>query len=159
MNIYLLFGKTYTDRSQVGNVSNILNRLLEIKKMIKEILIVGLGSFAGGALRYGLSVVLSKTGRLWAFPIGIMVVNVLGCFLIGLLYSYFKHKASTDPVLPLLLMTGVLGGFTTFSTFSFETVQLLQQNEWLKATLYVAGSVGLGILACFLGMKLFTNIV
>lgn len=123
--------------------------------MTKEILIVGLGSFAGGSLRYTLSVGLSKMGRLWAFPIGIMLVNVLGCFLIGVLYGYFKSKASTDPVLPLLLMTGVLGGFTTFSTFSFETVQLLQQNEWLKAAFYVVGSVGVGVAACFLGMRQF----
>ena len=125
--------------------------------MTKEILIVGVGSFTGGALRYILSVGLSKLGRLWAFPIGIMVINILGCFLIGVLYGYFKSKATTDPVLPLLLMTGVLGGFTTFSTFSFETVQLLQQNEWLKAAFYVVGSVGLGVVACYLGMRQFGN--
>ena len=125
--------------------------------MTKEILIVGVGSFAGGVLRYILSVGLSKLGRLWAFPIGIMVINILGCFLIGVLYGYFKSKATTDPVLPLLLMTGVLGGFTTFSTFSFETVQLLQQNEWLKAALYVVGSVGLGVVGCYLGMRQFGN--
>ena len=125
--------------------------------MTKEILIVGVGSFVGGALRYILSVGLSKLGRLWAFPIGIMVINILGCFLIGVLYGYFKSKATTAPVLPLLLMTGVLGGFTTFSTFSFETVQLLQQNEWLKAALYVVGSVGLGVAACYLGMRQFGN--
>ena len=125
--------------------------------MTKEILIVGVGSFAGGVLRYILSVGLSKLGRLWAFPIGIMVINILGCFLIGVLYGYFKSKATTDPVLPLLLMTGVFGGFTTFSTFSFETVQLLQQNEWLKAALYVVGSIGLGVVACYLGMRQFGN--
>ena len=125
--------------------------------MTKEILIVGVGSFAGGALRYILSVGLSKLGRLLAFPIGIMLINILGCFLIGILYGYFKSKATTDPVLPLLLMTGVLGGFTTFSTFSFETIQLLQQNEWLKAVLYVVGSVGVGVAACYLGMRQFGN--
>ena len=125
--------------------------------MTREIIIVGVGSFVGGALRYILSVGLSKLGRLWAFPIGIMVINILGCFLIGVLYGYFKSKATTDPVLPLLLMTGVLGGFTTFSTFSFETVQLLQQNEWLKAAFYVVGSVGLGVVACYLGMRQFGN--
>lgn len=125
--------------------------------MTKEILIVGVGSFAGGVLRYILSVGLSKLGRLWAFPIGIMVINILGCFLIGVLYGYFKSKATTDPVLPLLLMTGVLGGFTTFSTFSFETVQLFQQNEWLKAAFYVVGSVGLGVAACYLGIRQFGN--
>ena len=54
-------------------------------------------------------------------------------------------------------MTGVLGGFTTFSTFSFETVQLLQQNELLKAVFYVVGSVGLGVAACYLGMRQFGN--
>ncbi len=122
--------------------------------MTKEILIVGLGSFAGGALRYILSVGFSKIGRLWAFPIGIMLVNVLGCFLIGVLYGYFKDKTASA-TLPLLLMTGVLGGFTTFSTFSLETVQLLQQNEWLKAALYVVGSVGVGVAACYLGMRQF----
>ena len=125
--------------------------------MTKEILIVGVGSFAGGALRYILSVGLSKLGRLWAFPIGIMLINILGCFLIGVLYGYFKSKASTDLVLPLLLMTGALGGFTTFSTFSFETIQLLQQNEWLKAAFYVVGSVGLGVVGCYLGMRQFGN--
>ena len=125
--------------------------------MTKEILIVGVGSFAGGVLRYILSVGLSKLGRLWAVPIGIMLINILGCFLIGVLYGYFKSKATTDPVLPLLLMTGVLGGFTTFSTFSFETIQLLQQNEWLKAALYVVGSVGVGVVACYLGMRQFGN--
>ena len=125
--------------------------------MTREILIVGVGSFAGGVLRYILSVGLSKLGRLWAFPIGIMIINVLGCFLIGVLYGYFKSKATTDPVLPLLLMTGVLGGFTTFSTFSFETVQLLQQNEWLKAAFYVVGSVGMGVVVCYLGMRQFGN--
>ena len=122
--------------------------------MTREILIVGIGSFAGGALRYILSVGLSKVGRLWVFPIGIMLVNVLGCFLIGVLYSYFKDKTASA-TLPLLLMTGVLGGFTTFSTFSLETVQLLQQNEWLKAVLYVVGSVGLGVAACYFGMRQF----
>ena len=124
--------------------------------MTKEILFVGLGSFVGGALRYILSGVFSKVGREWAFPIGIMMVNVLGCFLIGLLYSHFKNRVGEN-LLSLLLMTGVLGGFTTFSTFSFETVQLLQQNEWLKAALYVVGSVGLGVVACYLGMRQFGN--
>ena len=76
-------------------------------------------------------------------------------FLIGLLYSYFKHKVTTASVLPLLLMTGVLGGFTTFSTFSLETIQLLQQNEYLKTILYVVGSVGLGLTACFWGIRQF----
>ncbi|WP_448823021.1 fluoride efflux transporter CrcB [Capnocytophaga sp.] len=118
--------------------------------MIKDILIVGLGSFVGGTLRYMLSIAFNKIARSCRFPIGILVVNVLGCFLIGVLYSYFKNRVG-ESLLPLLLMTGVLGGFTTFSTFSLEVLQLYQQNELLKAILYVIVSVGIGILACFLG--------
>ena len=71
--------------------------------MTREILIVGIGSFAGGALRYILSVGLSKLGRLWAFPIGIMLINILGCFLIGVLYGYFKSKATTDPCIAIAI--------------------------------------------------------
>ena len=118
--------------------------------MIKDILIVGLGSFVGGTLRYMLSIAFNKIARSCRFPIGILVVNVLGCFLIGVLYSYFKNRVG-ESLLPLLLITGVLGGFTTFSTFSLEVLQLYQQNELLKAILYVIVSVGIGILACFLG--------
>ena len=113
-------------------------------------LIVGLRSFVGGTLRYMLSIAFNKIARTCTFPIGILVVNVLGCFLIGVLYSYFKNRVG-ESFLPLLLMTGVLGGFTTFSTFSLEVLQLYQQNELLKAILYVIVSVGIGILACFLG--------
>ena len=115
--------------------------------MIKSVLIVGLGSFMGGVFRYVLSVGLSRWSKILSFPISIFMVNILGCFLIGILYGYFKNK-EVDSYLILLLMTGVLGGFTTFS---LEVLHLFQQNELLKATFYVVGSVGLGILACFLG--------
>lgn len=123
--------------------------------MLKNILIVGLGSFAGGALRYTLSLLLSKVGKILAFPIAIFIINILGSFMIGLLYSYFKHKTAF-PTLPLLLITGLLGGFTTFSTFSLETLQLFQQNQELKASFYIVGSIGLSILACFLGSKIYS---
>ena len=101
--------------------------------MIKDILIVGLGSFVGGTLRYMLSIAFNKIARTCTFPIGILVVNVLGCFLIGVLYSYFKNRVG-EILLPLL-----------------EVLQLYQQNELIKAILYVIVSVGIGILACFLG--------
>ena len=118
--------------------------------MIKSVLIVGLGSFMGGVFRYVLSVGLCRWCKILSFPISIFMVNILGCFLIGILYGYFKNR-EVDSYLVLLLMTGVLGGFTTFSTFSLEVLHLFQQNELLKATFYIVGSVGLGILACFLG--------
>ncbi|GJH40602.1 putative fluoride ion transporter CrcB [Capnocytophaga sp. HP1101] len=117
--------------------------------MLKSFFIVALGSGIGGTLRYAISLVFKRWGEA-SFPVGTFIINVLGCFFIGLLYAYFKNR-EPDPHLILLLMTGILGGFTTFSTFSLETLQLLHHNELLKAIFYVVGSVGLGILACFLG--------
>ena len=101
--------------------------------MIKDILIVGLGSFIGGTLRYMLSIAFNKIVRTCTFPIGILVVNVLGCFFIGVLYSYFKNRVG-ESLLPLLLMTGVLGGFTTFSTFSSGSIPTSIAILFTKAT-------------------------
>ena len=116
--------------------------------MIKSILIVGLGSCAGGILRYLVSLALPPRGS--GFPTATFIVNIAGCLLIGLLYGLFSKYSETPSALCLLLTTGLCGGFTTFSTFSNEAVTMLQGGN----ILYVIGSVICGILATLGGYAL-----
>lgn len=121
--------------------------------MIKSILIVGCGSFVGGALRYLLST-LMKNESASSFPIGTLLVNILGCFLIGVIYGLFVRYSTTSHMLCLLLTTGFCGGFTTFSTFANESLQMLQAGNVGGFIGYVAASVILGILLVLFGYNL-----
>ena len=96
--------------------------------MIRSILIVGTGSFIGGALRFIISTAM-KNGCTSSFPWGTLAVNLLGCFLIGIIYTCFAKYSTTSHTLCLLLTTGFCGGFTTFSTFANEGMQMLQNNN------------------------------
>ena len=120
--------------------------------MIKSILIVGLGSCAGGILRYLVSLALPPRGS--GFPTATFIVNIAGCLLIGLLYGLFSKYSETPSTLCLLLTTGLCGGFTTFSTFSNEAVTMLQGGNIQMFLLYVIGSVICGILATLGGYAL-----
>jgi CrcB protein len=114
--------------------------------MLKEILMVGLGGFAGSTLRY-------LVGR-WlngGFPWGTLVVNVVGCFLIGLLYALAERGNLASPYMRLLLMTGFCGGFTTFSAFMNENLVMLRTGDLLPFALYTAGSILAGLIAVWLG--------
>ena len=118
--------------------------------MIKSLLIVGTGSFIGGAMRYWLSTLMkSVCGQ--GFPWGTLMVNLLGCFLFGMLFAVFGKSSATDNTLYLLLTTGVCGGFTTFSTFANESVQMLQQGNTWGFVGYVATSVVAGLALIALG--------
>ena len=118
--------------------------------MLKAILIVGSGSFLGGALRYVISTAMKGVGN-GAFPWGTLAVNLAGCFLIGLLYGLFTRFSTTDSNWCLLLTTGLCGGFTTFSAFANESLKMLQTgNTWGFAG-YVAVSVIIGIALVALG--------
>ena len=121
--------------------------------MIKSILIVGCGSFVGGALRYLISI-LMKNESASSFPIGTLFVNILGCFLIGVIYGLFVRYSTTSHMLCLLLTTGFCGGFTTFSTFANESLQMLQAGNVGGFIGYVAASVILGILLVLFGYNL-----
>jgi CrcB protein len=121
--------------------------------MIKSILIVGCGSFVGGALRYLIST-LMKNEYASSFPIGTLFVNILGCFLIGVIYGLFVRYSTTSHMLCLLLTTGFCGGFTTFSTFANESLQMLQAGNVGGFIGYVAASVILGILLVLFGYSL-----
>ena len=118
--------------------------------MIKDILLVGIGSFVGGVLRCLVSMVMNTAGG--GFPWGTFTVNILGCLLIGLLWGWGSRSLS--PQLMLLLSVGLCGGFTTFSTFSRESLALLQGGSYLLFALYVGGSIILGIGATALGWVL-----
>ena len=108
-------------------------------------IIVFLGAGLGGAARYGLNGIVTRmmgTG----FPFGILLVNLLGCFVMGIVAGWFALRGETSTSLRLFLMTGVLGGFTTFSAFALDTATLWERNAPGSAAIYVLASV-LGSLA------------
>jgi CrcB protein len=115
----------------------------------KILLLIGTGSFIGGILRYLISFpLLHKYPN--GFPWGTLLVNILGCLLIGILYGY-AERWNFPKEWRLFLATGILGGFTTFSTFSNETVTLFNNGYYFYAISYVISSVIGGIAATFLG--------
>lgn len=117
--------------------------------MIYTTLQVALGGAIGAAARFLVGVGLL---RLWGggFPIGVIAVNVIGSFLMGVFVVFAAHKSLTH--LSPLVMTGLLGGFTTFSAFSLEAVTLFERGQTGQAALYVAVSVGVSIAALIAGL-------
>ena len=112
---------------------------------MKLILFIGTGSFIGGVFRYLLSLLIqSKTASL--FPLPTLIVNIIGCFFIGIVIGFFD-KGQISNEWKLFFATGVLGGFTTFSAFSLETFVLFREGHVGYALLYVLASVFLGLLA------------
>ncbi len=119
--------------------------------ILKDILLVGAGSFFGGIARYLVS--LAMKGMSAAFPWATMTANIAGCFIIGALWAVL-NRYNADNQLNLLLAVGFCGGFTTFSTFSKESLCLLQSGNYSTFILYALGSVILGIVAVALGYAL-----
>ena len=120
---------------------------------MKEILLVGLGGFLGSAARYklgGLVLHLAGQGR---FPFGTFTVNILGCLLIGGLMGAADRYNVLGPDTRLFLIVGLLGGFTTFSAFGLEAMELMRRGDLGIAMLYAGASVVLGIAAVWLGFK------
>ncbi len=123
---------------------------------MKIILAIGAGSFIGGVLRYLLSQ-LVQTKFLSTFPFGTLSVNIIGCFLIGLVFG-LTDRGNLTQEWRLFLATGLIGGFTTFSAFSIESVSLFRDGQFFYATAYISSSVVAGIIATFIGfaiIKLF----
>lgn len=122
---------------------------------MKHILLVGLGGFIGSVGRYKLSGLVLHHTTDWRFPLGTFLVNVIGCLLIGVISGCaVKHSLfSTDA--RIFLMTGILGGFTTFSAFGYETFALIRRGENGVAFVYVGLSVVCGLLLLWLGFKIF----
>jgi CrcB protein len=124
--------------------------------MLKNILLIGAGGFAGSVVRY----LLSRTVELrvfTSFPLGTFAVNVIGCFIIGLLYG-LTIKGTASPEIRFLLATGFCGGFTTFSSFSLESLTLLQDGQLWFTFLYMAGSLLAGLAAVWIGFLIIKTI-
>lgn len=123
---------------------------------MKILFAIGAGSFIGGIFRYLLSQFV-QSRILLVFPFGTLAVNIIGCFLIGLVYG-ISERGNMGAEWRLFLATGILGGFTTFSAFSYETVSLLRDGQLWYALAYISSSVIIGVLATFVAIlviKLF----
>lgn len=110
-----------------------------------------LGIFCGGGIGSVLRHLLSnKIGSHW----GIMIVNIVGAMLIGVAFQYFAEKESLRPEVRAFIITGLLGGFTTFSTYMLDFGNLLNSQKTLEAFIYLLGSIVIGIVALFSGMMI-----
>jgi CrcB protein len=121
-------------------------------------LIVGAGGFVGAALRYAVGGLVSRALRP-DFPWGTVVVNVSGCFLIGLLAALTEERAPVTPATRLFLMVGILGGYTTFSTFGYETMSLVREGSHGLAAANAVGQVLVGLAGVWAGMVVARGIV
>lgn len=121
--------------------------------MMKNLVLVGIGGAAGSIARYLCAVAVNAIYTI-RFPAATLLVNVLGCFIMGLLYALTERTSVVPPHYRLLLGTGFCGGFTTFSTFAFENMDLIRTGDTTFFLLYVLGSLVLGIGAVFAGFFL-----
>src|SRR5438270_3179924 len=120
---------------------------------MKQALIVGLGGLLGSMARYKIGGVILHHSASWRFPLSTFVVNVVGCFVIGLLAALVEHRDYFSADARLFLFTGLLGGFTTFSAFGYEGIFLLRRGEIVVAAAYAALSLVCGFAAVWLGFK------
>jgi CrcB protein len=121
--------------------------------MIRAVLIVGLGGAIGSMLRYLTSVFVAKYYAN-AFPLATFIVNIIGCFIIGLLAGFLAKSQFASQEIKWFLITGLCGGYTTFSAFSYENIQLIETNNFPIAFANIVGSVFVGLIAVWLGLML-----
>lgn len=118
--------------------------------MLRNILLVGLGGFFGSVLRYLVYLFVDKNIQL-AWPIATFSVNIIGSLILGIIYGLLFKTNFISPDLRLLLAVGFCGSFTTFSTFAYENLQMLQQRDFITMILYTGLSLVLGLLAAYSG--------
>ncbi|NRP86428.1 putative fluoride ion transporter CrcB [Ensifer adhaerens] len=121
-------------------------------------LVVFLGAGLGGAFRLGVN---ELAARLFGgeFPFGTLIINVVGAFIMGVLTEYFAFRGGVSQELRLFLTTGILGGFTTFSTFALESVVLWERGQWIPFVAYVGLSVFLSLGALIAGFAVVRLII
>ncbi len=116
---------------------------------MKQLALVALGGMIGASLRYLISI-LTKSFYEGDFPYATLFINIVGCFFIGLIYTNYNNTNSFEWIKPLFI-TGILGGFTTFSAFSYEGIQLFQSQKLMAAIIYIVLSNSLGLIAAYGG--------
>ena len=119
-----------------------------------DTLIVIIGAGLGGGLRHGVNVAVARLLPGFGFPLATLIINVLGSFLMGVLAEGFALRGAAGHPTRLFLTTGVLGGFTTFSSFSLDAVGLYQRGETAAAGIYVLASVVAALAGLFAGLAL-----
>jgi fluoride exporter len=120
--------------------------------------LVALGGAAGSVARFGLSTA-AQTRWSGALPVGTLLVNVTGSVLLGFILRYALDTPALSPEMRALLTTGFCGGYTTFSTFSYETVALIEDGDWRRAALYVLLSLAVSLAGVWLGMTLAREVL
>ena len=122
---------------------------------MKSFLLVFVGGGLGSGLRYLITIAMNQYSKF--FPFGTFTVNILGCLLIGLILGYAQKENTLTSNQTLLLATGFCGGFTTFSAFANENLELIKNGEIFNLSLYTIGSIIVGVLAVFTGYYIIGN--
>lgn len=125
--------------------------------MISPVIGIAIGGGIGCVARYAMTTLIEQAAGK-TFPAATLAINILGSFLMGFLFIVMLERLTVPPALRAALLTGVLGGFTTFSTFSMEVLLLAEQGQVGKAILYITLSVLLGLLAAYAGVHLARSI-
>lgn len=120
---------------------------------MKEILIIGAGGFLGAVLRYIAIISMQVFKTKHAIPVGTLLVNVIGCLLIGFLAVMAENGRILTPDTRNFLIVGILGAFTTFSTFGYESMTMLKSGAGIAFVLNIGLQLGLGLVAVWLGMN------
>ena len=118
---------------------------------MQKAILIGVGGFAGAVLRYIISGGVQAFSQSITFPHGTLAVNVIGCFFIGLCSHLVESQIGISAEMRLFLMVGLLGSFTTYSTFSYETINLLQNQRLFQGLLNILAHILLGLAAVLIG--------
>ncbi|MGE0019613.1 MAG: fluoride efflux transporter CrcB [Draconibacterium sp.] len=124
--------------------------------MLRTVLLVGAGGFIGSVMRYLLQVFVEK-GMSSTFPLGTLIANIAGSFLIGIVFA-LAEKQIMNAEWRLFMSVGICGGFTTFSAFAFNNFNMIKEHTWNQLLLNVGGNLILGVIAVYLGIILVKSV-